>query len=230
MYCKYYLFLGGQSAAIRVSKQLKKTNKKIKEQLRSYNIIGGELVSLPLKLEFDDVKSCDGELWDALKSKSETVQRHSVPVSIKHQTVKWHCMEKRAAEEQQLVKAEMKSALKWYMYQHACILNVVPLYNRGEKAVIIKEGLYVEMVFNSLLNVFQPYVNDSSFSTLNGFANMVGLNKVEEVAISSLGSEINDLNSTMDCISDFELSDDSESDDDFTDSEILQVLSSLSGD
>lgn len=56
-----------------------------------------------------------------------------------------------------------------------------------------------------------------------GLQNMVGLNKVEEVAISSLGSEINDLNSTMDCIFDFELSDDSESDDDFTDSEILQV-------
>ncbi|KAH3772111.1 hypothetical protein DPMN_173446 [Dreissena polymorpha] len=85
------LLLGGQAVAIRLGKQLKQTNKKIREQLSLCNAVGGE-VKMPTHLSFEDVKSCDSKLWDILKSSDVGAWRTSVPVSVKQQAVCLFCM------------------------------------------------------------------------------------------------------------------------------------------
>ncbi|XP_052268778.1 uncharacterized protein LOC127870161 [Dreissena polymorpha] len=82
----------GQAVAIRLGKQLKQTNKKIREQLSLYNAVGGEVVKMPTHLSFEDVKSCDSKLWDILKSSDVGAWRTSVPVSVKQQAVRLFCM------------------------------------------------------------------------------------------------------------------------------------------
>lgn len=137
----------GQSVAVLLGKQLKKTNKKIKEQLFLYNAVSGEHVDLPVKLDFDDIKSVEGILWDSLKSADEYTERTviPVPVSVKQQSVRLYCMTKRVAEEQQQVISEMQSTLEWCLHQYTCLLSVVSDFVSGEKAVLIKEGLHIEM-------------------------------------------------------------------------------------
>lgn len=63
-------------------------------------------------------------------------------------------MEKRACEEQDIVRAEMQSTLDWYNFHHELMLTAMYMYTTGQKAHIVKEGLYVEMMLNSLCQAF----------------------------------------------------------------------------
>ncbi|KAH3749501.1 hypothetical protein DPMN_183999 [Dreissena polymorpha] len=81
--------------------------------------------------------------------------------------------------------------------------------------VIIKEGLYVEMKFNSLLKAFQSYLPDLSLTLLSDFAQKVGLTSVQEARIS----EINDGNLPEYELEPSEPTDVILSDEDFTDSD-----------
>ncbi|KAH3882473.1 hypothetical protein DPMN_006413 [Dreissena polymorpha] len=110
---------------------------------------------MPTHKPFDDVKSCDSNLWDILKSLDVGARRTSVPVSVKQKDFVLYCMTQRAAEEKELVKSKIESTLLFYFNKHSGLLNKVLNNVSGETAVIIKEGLYVEMKFTSLLKAFQ---------------------------------------------------------------------------
>ncbi|KAH3822500.1 hypothetical protein DPMN_124280 [Dreissena polymorpha] len=90
-----------------------------------------------------------------MKSLDVSARRTSLPVSVKQQAVRLYCMTQRAAEEKELVKSEIESTLHFYFNKHSGLLNKVLNNVSGEMAVIIKEGLYVEMKLTSLLQAFQ---------------------------------------------------------------------------
>ncbi|KAH3827514.1 hypothetical protein DPMN_129450 [Dreissena polymorpha] len=56
---------------------------------------------------------------------------------------------------QKLVKSEIESTLHFYFNKHSGLLNKVLNTVSGGMAVIIKEGLSVEIKFTSLLKAFQ---------------------------------------------------------------------------
>jgi hypothetical protein len=180
-----------------------------------YNAVGGEVVTMPTHLSFEDVKSCDSKLWDILKSSDVGAWRTSVPVSVKQQAVRLFCMTQRAAEEKELLISEMKSTLHFFSNEHSGLLNKVLDNVKGDMPVIIKEGLYVEMKFNSLLKAFQSYLPDLTLTLLSDFAQKVGLTSVQEARIS----EINDGNLPEYELEPSEPTDVILSDEDFTDSD-----------
>ncbi|KAH3826674.1 hypothetical protein DPMN_128584 [Dreissena polymorpha] len=102
-----------------IGQAAKEKEKQMREQLSLYNAVGGEVINMPTHLAFDDVKSCDGNLCDNLKSSDVNARRTSVPVSVKQQAVRLYCMIQRAAEEKELVQSEIESNVHLYCNEHS---------------------------------------------------------------------------------------------------------------
>lgn len=169
------------------------------------------------------MKSSDSEIWDTLQPVNRTTET-PIPLTVKQQATRLFCQEKRAAEEQQLIKSEMHSTLQWYLSKCFSLLGCISDYSNAEKCALVKEGLYLETTFNSLLVAFH-----ASLIALDSFTAMVGLSEVND--FSSLESE-RDVIHTVDfgAVYDYEedildtLSDCEESEDECSDSDLMETL------
>ena len=205
-------------------------NQKMKENIGRYNAISGKSYDLPETIDFDQVKSPDSAIWETLlpnTSPSETA-RSTIPLAIKQQATRLFCLQKRAIEEQTMVRSEMFSTLQWYQEKCLSLLDTISDYSNAEKCALVKEGLYLESAFNALLLAFQPYLPDTSLNALYNFSAMVGLS--EAVDVDYLISE-NTIDS-VDCeaVLDFEeylVSDFDDSDEDYNNSDLIDYIQHL---
>ncbi|XP_063436822.1 uncharacterized protein LOC134718258 [Mytilus trossulus] len=86
---------------IRLSKQVQKVVAKIKQSLAEYNLVGYLSMSFPLKLDFEDIKNQENEIW----RKVEVTDRADNLSAVKRQAIQLKSMIGRAKEKKCLVKA-----------------------------------------------------------------------------------------------------------------------------
>ncbi|XP_052077894.1 uncharacterized protein LOC127715794 [Mytilus californianus] len=161
----------GQAIAIRLSKQVQKVVAKIKQALAEYNLVGEPSTSFPLKLNFDDIKNQDNEIWQKL----EVTDRADSLSAVKRQAIQLKSMIDRAKEEQCLVKQEMVSTIKWYKHQHSLLIASMNNATKGRKACLVKEGLFIEAKLLEFIKSFDEHIVEESVQTI--FFSIVGLDK-----------------------------------------------------
>lgn len=90
-----------------------------------------------------------------------------IPTSIKQEIIQLKCLLNRCTEEKQFLKQEMKSVINWYKHQYNKVKGKFgALATGGEIALLIKEGMYYEMVICKLNNLFQDYIGDASIEIM----------------------------------------------------------------
>ncbi|XP_063399129.1 uncharacterized protein LOC134683743, partial [Mytilus trossulus] len=167
----------GQAIAIRLSKQVQKVVAKIKQSLAEYNLVGEPSMSFPLKLDFEDIKNQENEIW----RKVEVTDQADNLSAVKRQAIQLKSMIDRAKEEQCLVKAEMVSTIKWYRHQHSLLIASMNDSTEGRKACLVKEGLFIEAKLLEFIKSFDEHIIvEESVQTI--FFSIVGLdNDVVEI-------------------------------------------------
>ncbi|ESP05348.1 hypothetical protein LOTGIDRAFT_152192 [Lottia gigantea] len=130
-------FAGGQQIAIRLSKQIKACNMKIKDALPTYN-----------------------ELYNTNKTFKEITNQDELERnSIKQKACNLRLLIERAREEQIMVKEEMTSTYNYFEHQLDNLKDVLKETNSANReATIFKEGLLLEIKLSSLYEQFHKYV------------------------------------------------------------------------
>ncbi|XP_052096717.1 uncharacterized protein LOC127731911 [Mytilus californianus] len=162
----------GQSIAIRLCRQLKKTGIKIHKSIKEYNDIGGPTTTLPLNILFNEIKDRNGDIWKTVHLEDSG----EVPHEIKQQAINARSLIERSIEEQSLVKQEMNSTINWYFLQHSTLLEAFHNTLGGKRACIVKEGLYIETKLSYLESCFKLYINNE-VNNPNDFFEMIEMSE-----------------------------------------------------
>ena len=167
--------------AIRLTKQLRAVMGKIKYSIH-YNTEGGVSVGrMPLEIKFDDLKEPE-YISNVLQDTPNSV----VAPSVKRQAVHLQSLVHRCVEEQLLVIEEMKCCINWYLMQHYHVVESLPKVNGGHRALLLKEGLHLEVILQDLKEKFRSYIPDIEIPILTSFRELhVGIVDMEDSDDSS---------------------------------------------
>ncbi|XP_071124793.1 uncharacterized protein [Mytilus edulis] len=199
----------GQSIAIRLCRQLKKTGNKIHHTIKEYNNIGGPTTTLPLNILFNDIKDRNGDIWKTI----DLQDSGEIPAEIKQRAVNAKSLIERSKEEKSLLRLEMKSTLDWHFMQHSILLDAFNHTRDGKRACIVKEGLYIETKLSHLENCFRLYL-DSEIKTPNVFFEMI------EMGENSNGQEFESLLRDRNNMDNFNFCEDDDVEDDDNDDDV----------
>ena len=170
---KYFNFFSdGQSIATRLSKQVNHITKSVKKDIETYNNDDHGMVrqeSLPLTMNFDEIKDPDSSFWLTVRSTDvESHERHfSVPMNVKRKAIDLCNLLDRAKEEQVLLKEEMRNVFSYYQQQHdmisdfICATNNSPIVDDiqfGELLFCRRKLLHVEYRLQKVKETFLPYI------------------------------------------------------------------------
>ncbi|XP_052086482.1 uncharacterized protein LOC127723773 [Mytilus californianus] len=149
----------GQSIYHRLSKQLKCVIKKEKKSIDGYNKIGEPCFNMPLIICSDDVNTVESEIFNCLGQNQGSSR---IPSVMKQEIVQLKCLVTRCQEEKELLKQEMSSTLNWYQDQLVKLRRKLgELDTSGSFSLLIREGMYLEMLITHLSNLFQEYIGDT---------------------------------------------------------------------
>lgn len=164
--------------ALRLGRQLKKTNAVIKELIKEYNSSECAKVPNPEKIDFDLLKSnisadMTNDTKRVLINLSETVDR--------------------CDEEVFMVKTEMKCVFCFYKKQHERLFSFLSQSESGVlKSVLLSEGLHLEKRLIHLDAMFSGLINIGQIPL--SFHHMIGLSEPYferqiDTILSSLASD-----------------------------------------
>ena len=138
-----------------------------------YNEIGEDGSACPDLLSFDEVKAIDASFYSLLDDNSINPSVNVIPQSIKKQAISYQALMKRAIEEHELCKLEMKSVLNFNKHQHTVLRKVFESQHAGIRSVVFMEGISTELDLWELHTAFQPYIGDIDLPSV--FVEMAGM-------------------------------------------------------
>ena len=144
--------------ASRLSKAITTKSKKLNSLLLQYNSI----VPIDDQLSWEDVTNLSSSIWLAPQPEDNL----PVPRSVRLAAIDALMKEKRAIEEQELLKVEMENVLRFHLEQHASLarsishLQSVPsVFNRGALCLLkIKQHQY-EAEIKACIKFFPKLLN-----------------------------------------------------------------------
>ncbi|XP_049331675.1 uncharacterized protein LOC111195712 isoform X3 [Astyanax mexicanus] len=176
----------GQGIAIRLSKQVANTNKRLKQTLSQYNNIlwPPKTDVFPATMSFQDI--CDPS-WPVYSLLDETIGDgdDSVPRCLKRRGIDAVYMKARAAEEKVLVHQEMKCVIDHLHQQHAFLHSAIISTNEpGAKAALIQRIIQLERRLHCATHAFHhhvPHIPSApcNYITPGGLHHTVPLHEIE---------------------------------------------------
>ena len=147
-----------------------------------YNAIGDDGSACPVLLSFDEVEAIDASFYSLLDENVVNLGVNMIPQSVKKQAISYQALIKRAIEEQELVKLEMKSVLNFNKHQHSVLTKVFDSQHAGIRSAVFMEGISTELNLLELYTAFQPYIGDIDLPSV--FIEMAGMQTtIAETAI-----------------------------------------------
>ena len=194
----YILFtVEGHYMASRLSRSITTQSRKLRLLLTEYNAT----VSSVEQLSWDDVTNLTSSLWltshenDFLVPRSVRITAINIPVKSKH-----------AAEELELLKAEMQNVLKFHIEQHTALvdtilqLQAVPSeFNRGAVCLLKIRQYHCERELKACIKSFSHLIPipEISFSLEEMHYNEVEFDTSEDGIYFSLSENNNNLNDDL---------------------------------
>jgi len=116
-------------------------------------------LNMPGNICDDDVITVESEIFNCLGQYQSTSR---IPSATKQEIVQLKCLVTRCQEEKQLLKQEMLSTLNWYKDQLMKLRRKLgELDTSGSLSLLIREGMYLEMIITNLNNLFREYIGDT---------------------------------------------------------------------
>ncbi|CAC5421657.1 unnamed protein product [Mytilus coruscus] len=114
---------------------------------------------MPLVICSDDVNTVESEIFNCLGQNQGSSR---IPSVMKQEIVQLKCLVTRCQEEKELLKQEMSSTLNWYQDQLVKLRRKLgELDTSGSFSLLIREGMYLEMLITHMSNLFQEYIGDT---------------------------------------------------------------------
>ena len=114
---------------------------------------------MPRNICDDDVNTVESEIFHCLGQYQGTSR---IPSAMKQEIVQLKCLVTRCQEEMELLKQEMLSTLNWYKDQLVKLRRKLgELDTSGSLSLLIREGMYFEMITTNLNNLLREYTGDT---------------------------------------------------------------------
>ena len=161
----FYILIDGQGIAIRLSKQVTRTNQQLKKHINGYNELSK--IVADATLTFDDVIKPD---WIAEGSSHEQPNATGVPVSLKRQAIDLQLKIVRTYEEIEMLKRDMMRMMRFLGIEHESILKEMDKYrllsdkySRGVLTVLNQLVIQVEKELESCMSQFSDFITVELF-------------------------------------------------------------------
>ncbi|CAM4721750.1 unnamed protein product [Leuciscus chuanchicus] len=155
----------GQGIAIRLSKQVANSNRRLKQEIKEYNSIQcpPQRSIFPATMHFEE--ACDPS-WPVYFCLDEAIEEDEVPRSLKRRGIDALHMKTRAAEEKLLVYQEMRNVTDHLHQQHAFLCSAIDDTEQpGAKAALIQRLRELERKLHETTVKFNQHVADIVPST-----------------------------------------------------------------
>ena len=160
-----YILIDGQGIAIRLSKQVTRTNQQLKKHIIGYNELSK--IVADATLTFDDVIKPD---WIAEGSSHEQPNATGVPVSLKRQAIDLQLKIVRTYEEIEMLKRDMMRMMRFLGIEHESILKEMDKYrllsdkySQGVLMVLNQLVIQVEKELESCISQFSDFITVELF-------------------------------------------------------------------
>ncbi|GAA6111800.1 uncharacterized protein LOC120485855 isoform X2 [Tachysurus ichikawai] len=150
----------GQSIAIRLSKQVASSNKRLRQAIKEYNSIQWppQMSIFPATIDFQE--ACDSS-WHVYFCFDDTIEEDDVSRSLKRRGIDALHMKARAAEEKRMLYQEMRSVTEHLHQQHAFLCSAIKDTEQpGAKAALIQRLHQLERKRHQAIVMFHPQVPD----------------------------------------------------------------------
>jgi hypothetical protein len=124
---------GGQALAKRITKQILSASRRLNQALKGYNEVPAHGArGLPYKLQRADVTALDSEIWGHLST--TPLDGSDVPPTLQRKLVDNLRLHKRAAEEIDMVRADMQRVLRGLQREEELLMEAIKI-QRHESTV-----------------------------------------------------------------------------------------------
>ncbi|XP_048035513.1 uncharacterized protein LOC125261015 isoform X2 [Megalobrama amblycephala] len=150
----------GQGIAIRLSKQVASSNKRLRQAIKEYNSIQWppQMSIFPATIDFQE--ACDPS-WHVYFCFDDTIEEDNVSRSLKRRGIDALHMKTRAAEEKHMLYQEMRTIAEHLHQQHAILCSAIKDTDQpGAKAALIQRLHQLERKRHQATVMFHPHVPD----------------------------------------------------------------------
>ncbi|XDV22763.1 hypothetical protein PO909_027590 [Leuciscus waleckii] len=150
----------GQGIAIRLSKQVASSNKRMRQAIKEYNSIQWppQMSIFPAAIDFQE--ACDPS-WHVYFCFDDTIEEDNVSKSLKRRGIDALHMKTRAAEEKCMIYQEMRTVTKYLHAQHAFLCSAIKDTDQpGAKAALTQRLQQLERKRHQATVLFHPHVPD----------------------------------------------------------------------
>ncbi|XP_073702528.1 uncharacterized protein [Garra rufa] len=150
----------GQGIAIRLSKQVASSNKRLRQAIKDYNNIQWPPQQSIFPATIDFQEACDPS-WHVYFCFDDTIEEDNVSRSLKRRGIDALHLKTRAAEEKRMLYQEMRTVTKHLHQQHAILCSAIKDTDQpGTKAALIQRLQQLERKRHQAIVMFQPHVPD----------------------------------------------------------------------
>ncbi|XP_028438302.1 uncharacterized protein LOC114558468 isoform X2 [Perca flavescens] len=150
----------GQGIAIRLSKQVANSNKRLRQAIKEYNRIQWPLQMSIFPATIDFQEACDPS-WPVYFCSDETIEEDDVSRSLKRRGIDVLHMRTRAAEEKHMLYQEMRTVTEHLNQQHAFLCSAInDTEQPGAKAALIQRLKQLERKLHHATVMFHQHVPD----------------------------------------------------------------------
>ncbi|CAM4708570.1 unnamed protein product [Leuciscus chuanchicus] len=204
----------GQGIAIRLSKQVANSNRRLKQAIKEYSSIQWppQRSIFPATMHFEE--ACDPS-WPVYFCLDEAIEEDEVPRSLKRRGIDALHMKTRAAEEKLLVYQEMRNVTDHLHQQHAFLCSAIDDTEQpGVKAALIQRLRELERKLHETTVKFNQHVPDIVPSTCGYISTDNSCLSQDLQTLSTQTLVYNDDVGASDCDEDNENDNDDDDDDD----------------
>ncbi|XP_078661810.1 uncharacterized protein LOC144905876 [Branchiostoma floridae x Branchiostoma belcheri] len=151
----------GQAIALKLSKQLTASSKKLAKAIQAYNGIQWEPQSaqFPSTVAFEHASD---PAWDMYQTLDTSMGEPGLPYSVKRRAIDAVSLRERASEEQEMVKAEMERVMQHLLDQHHItdheIRRCRENYNTAGQAVLTQHIVRIEQRLERFFHHFKQHI------------------------------------------------------------------------
>ncbi|XP_038568490.1 uncharacterized protein LOC119898352 [Micropterus salmoides] len=150
----------GQGIAIRLSKQIASSNKRLRQAIKEYNCIQWppQMSIFPTIIDFQE--ACDPS-WQVYFCFDDTIEEDNVSRTLKRRGIDALHMKTRAAEEKRMLYQEMRTVIEHLHQQHAFLCSAIKDTDQpGAKAALTQRLHQLERKRYQATVMFHPHVPD----------------------------------------------------------------------
>ncbi|XP_040927240.1 uncharacterized protein LOC114857791 isoform X2 [Betta splendens] len=148
----------GQGIAVRLSKQIKACNKRLRKTITDYNSLQWPPQTTIFPPQMDFQEACDPS-WPVYCSIDENTEEGDFSRSLKRRAIDALHLKTRAAEEKIMLQDEMKTLIHHVQQQHASLHSAITNTKQpGSRAVLVGTIINLEQKLHNATLMFQQHI------------------------------------------------------------------------